>query len=336
MVDATIVKVRCYGQGANRGTQSQAIGRSKGGLTTKILALTVALGNLVPGTKLNNEAGRGVGMLCSQTVRAVPESRQAKRGSTSERHSAPSLGLPSKKRSMHGASSDTPTISSNCALSRCQPIPAPGRYSLISTWRKSSAGRSNIAATLFRTETRNDGNGEASTAARRSVVYQESLLITHRPFAQSDGHDPRGLLDELVPRVATLVDDVVEGSEHSVRGSVVAHELPDVFLWVQLRAFCRQWDERDIGRDSQSAGETPAGLIDEQRGVCARTRSALGPPAGDLVLLANARPHPELVEGRRRTRPLWRWERRPSRGGSLPGARVRLFLKSSIAPSACA
>ena len=30
-----------------RGTQSQAIGRSKGGLTTKILALTDALGNLV-------------------------------------------------------------------------------------------------------------------------------------------------------------------------------------------------------------------------------------------------------------------------------------------------
>ena len=33
--------------GRKRGTQSQAIGRSKGGLTTKILALTDALGNLV-------------------------------------------------------------------------------------------------------------------------------------------------------------------------------------------------------------------------------------------------------------------------------------------------
>ena len=32
---------------AQKGTQSQAIGRSKGGLTTKILALTDALGNLV-------------------------------------------------------------------------------------------------------------------------------------------------------------------------------------------------------------------------------------------------------------------------------------------------
>ena len=32
---------------AQRGTQSQAIGRSKGGMTTKILVLTDALGNLV-------------------------------------------------------------------------------------------------------------------------------------------------------------------------------------------------------------------------------------------------------------------------------------------------
>lgn len=47
MVEATIVKIHRHGQGAKRGTQSQAIGRSKGGTTTKILALTDALGNLV-------------------------------------------------------------------------------------------------------------------------------------------------------------------------------------------------------------------------------------------------------------------------------------------------
>ena len=47
MVDATIVKVHRHGQGRKRGTQSQAIGKSKGGMTTKILALTDALGNLV-------------------------------------------------------------------------------------------------------------------------------------------------------------------------------------------------------------------------------------------------------------------------------------------------
>ncbi|WP_323038774.1 IS5 family transposase [Gemmobacter sp.] len=47
MIDATIVKVHRHGQGAKGGTQSQAIGRSKGGMTTKTLALTDALGNLV-------------------------------------------------------------------------------------------------------------------------------------------------------------------------------------------------------------------------------------------------------------------------------------------------
>jgi transposase len=47
MVDATIVRVHRHGQGARGGTQSQAIGKSRGGLTTKILALTDALGNLI-------------------------------------------------------------------------------------------------------------------------------------------------------------------------------------------------------------------------------------------------------------------------------------------------
>ena len=41
---------------------------------------------------------------------------------------------------------------------------------------------------------------------------------------------PPGLpVDELVPSVATVVDDVVEGFEDLVREPVVAHELPDVF-----------------------------------------------------------------------------------------------------------
>ena len=47
MVDATIVKVHRHGPGAKRELKDQAISRSKGGMTTKILALTDALGNLV-------------------------------------------------------------------------------------------------------------------------------------------------------------------------------------------------------------------------------------------------------------------------------------------------
>ncbi|MEZ5896183.1 MAG: IS5 family transposase [Parvularculaceae bacterium] len=47
MIDATIVPVHRHGHGAKGGPQSQAIGKSKGGWTTKIVALTDALGNLV-------------------------------------------------------------------------------------------------------------------------------------------------------------------------------------------------------------------------------------------------------------------------------------------------
>ena len=44
----------------------------------------------------------------------------------------------------------------------------------------------------------------------------------------------------------------------------------DVFLRIQLWALCRQRDQRDVGGDVQSAGQMPSGLIDEDRGVCAR------------------------------------------------------------------
>ena len=33
------------------------------------------------------------------------------------------------------------------------------------------------------------------------------------PIAKADGHDPPGLIDELVPSLAAMVDDVVEGFE---------------------------------------------------------------------------------------------------------------------------
>ena len=47
IVDATIVKVHRRGQERKRGTQNQAHRPLQGGMTTKILALTDALGNLV-------------------------------------------------------------------------------------------------------------------------------------------------------------------------------------------------------------------------------------------------------------------------------------------------
>jgi hypothetical protein len=47
-------------------------------------------------------------------------------------------------------------------------------------------------------------------------------------LAQSDRHNPPGLVDELVPGIAAGVDQIVIGFEDTVREPVVAHELPDV------------------------------------------------------------------------------------------------------------
>jgi transposase len=47
LIDGTIVTAHQKASGAKGGTQNQAIGRSRGGLTTKIVALVDALGNLV-------------------------------------------------------------------------------------------------------------------------------------------------------------------------------------------------------------------------------------------------------------------------------------------------
>jgi hypothetical protein len=42
------------------------------------------------------------------------------------------------------------------------------------------------------------------------------------------------LIDERVPGVTAVIDDVVEGFENSVRRPVLPHELPDIFLAVEL------------------------------------------------------------------------------------------------------
>lgn len=62
MVDATIVKVHRAWTGRKRGTSGQAIGRSKGDMTNKILALTHALGNLVRFVLLSGQRFDTVGV----------------------------------------------------------------------------------------------------------------------------------------------------------------------------------------------------------------------------------------------------------------------------------
>jgi transposase len=54
------------------------------------------------------------------------------------------------------------------------------------------------------------------------------------PTAQSDGHDGPGLLDELVPGIAAVIDEVIVAGKYPVGEPVVAHELPNVFLRVEI------------------------------------------------------------------------------------------------------
>ncbi len=95
-----------------------------------------------------------------------------------------------------------------------------------------------------------------------------------RPIAKPDGHDRPGLIDELVPGVAAVVEDVVVGFEDPIGQPVIAHELPDVLDRVEFGAFRRQRQDGDVGRDSQVVGEMPTCLIQEEQGV--RTRRYRG------------------------------------------------------------
>ena len=62
LVDGTIVRVHQHGAGAKGGTHTQAIGRSRGGLTTKIVALVDALGNLARFVLLPGQRHDSVGV----------------------------------------------------------------------------------------------------------------------------------------------------------------------------------------------------------------------------------------------------------------------------------
>lgn len=55
----------------------------------------------------------------------------------------------------------------------------------------------------------------------------------------SDGHDTRGLVDELVPGITAMIDDLIIVLEDVVGEPVVPHELSDIFDWIELWTFGR-------------------------------------------------------------------------------------------------
>ena len=71
------------------------------------------------------------------------------------------------------------------------------------------------------------------------------------PLPEADGHDAPRLIDELVPGVAAVINDIVVRGVDTVRQPVVAHELPDVLDGIQLGTSRRQRHEADIGGHDQ-------------------------------------------------------------------------------------
>src|SRR5450756_1954917 len=65
---------------------------------------------------------------------------------------------------------------------------------------------------------------DSRTFAHRSPNTKSHLSEPVRPLAQSDGHDPPGLIDELVPCLAAVIDEASVGFKDTVGEPVVAHE----------------------------------------------------------------------------------------------------------------
>lgn len=107
---------------------------------------------------------------------------------------------------------------------------------------------------------------EVSAARHRHSRVKSSTTARMRKAYR---HDAPRLIDEFVPGVAAMVDDVVVGSEDAVGEPVFPHELPDVFDRVELRRFWRQRHESDVVGDVEFVGEMPSRLIEQQHGVSA-------------------------------------------------------------------
>jgi hypothetical protein len=89
------------------------------------------------------------------------------------------------------------------------------------------------------------------------------------PVAHPDGHDLPGLINEAVPSLAAMVDEVVVGIEDAVGQPVVAHELPDVLDGVQLGALRWERHERNGRWHDEVARQMPSGLVEEENRVLA-------------------------------------------------------------------
>ena len=83
----------------------------------------------------------------------------------------------------------------------------------------------------------------------------------------SDGHDARWLVDQLVPSITAMIDNLAVGFEDAVGEPVIPYELPDVFDGIEFWAFGWQRNDADIFGYDERGGHMPPGLIHEQDGM---------------------------------------------------------------------
>src|SRR5262245_48657409 len=121
------------------------------------------------------------------------------------------------------------------------------------------------------------GTGEQRIKEGKCAIKRTRLIPILRlsdlrlPNRGGRWHDFPRLIDERVPGVAAVIDDIVEGLENSVRQPVLPHELPDVFLAVEFGCAWRELQERDVVWNLEGLGAMPAGLIEEENSVSARS-----------------------------------------------------------------
>jgi hypothetical protein len=83
----------------------------------------------------------------------------------------------------------------------------------------------------------------------------------HRPSPEADGHNGPRLVDEAVPGVAAVIDDVGVGGEHAARQPGLAQELPDVLDGVQFGRSGWQQHQREIVWHDEVLGAVPSGPV---------------------------------------------------------------------------
>ena len=93
-----------------------------------------------------------------------------------------------------------------------------------------------------------------------------------RPLAEPDGHDSPRLIDELVPCLTAVIDEIVIRFEYTVGEPVAPHKFPDILDRAEFGAIYRLGAKGNVERYDDARRHVPASLIDQEDGLSARAR----------------------------------------------------------------